>query len=231
MNNNQQNPNWNQNNQDRNQDRNQAAMPNDPNPQNQNNIPGMPNANMGFQPGIMPYGMPHFMSQLQMGGVPPQQMPQHMYPGQNMMPNTGAEQQPRQQVQEENSVKLTENNQKDLSKDRQNDANENQIEKRESKEEGGEGKSIDDNAIGNSQQEDIQKQQDRVRNQEIENAKDNQNPNLIQNQAQALNQAQNQAQIQAQNQNQAQNQEHDEDDEDVKYNLRKRSRKENPYYY
>lgn len=86
MNNNQQNPNWNPNNQDgsgENMNKEGAANP-------QMNMANMPGGNMEFPAGMMPYGVPNFMSQLQMQGMPPGVNMAAMFPGgQGMMPQDG----------------------------------------------------------------------------------------------------------------------------------------------
>jgi hypothetical protein len=67
-----------------------GSMPNDQNQQNRMNMPGnMHGGGMGFQPGMMNYGMPSFMSQLS-GPMGNQQMPYGMFPGNPQMMNQGA---------------------------------------------------------------------------------------------------------------------------------------------
>lgn len=97
---NQQNPSNNQGNTGNNAQK--GGMHNDPNQQNRMNMPGnMHGGGMGFQPGMMNYGMPSFMSQLS-GPMGAQQMPYGMFPGNPQMMAQGGnpmKNQPQQDAQ------------------------------------------------------------------------------------------------------------------------------------
>jgi hypothetical protein len=205
---------------------------NNNNPNRMNNIPGnMHGGNMGFQPGMMNYGMPSFMSHLSMGGMPNQQMPQGMFPnGQQMMNQEGGDGKQGKQQNQDNQQNTGNNQAKDNNSNRlakseepkdqsklQGEAKNAHVEKQDNKSEGGEGKCAYKDLIVNNTDKGQEKDE-----------KD------LQNQGEALKRIEKHNQERREennNNNDDQNEANEGEDEDGKYNLRKRSRKENPSYY
>lgn len=242
MNNNQQNPNWNPNN----QEGSKGNMPNEgnANPQmNMANMPvgSMPGQNMQFPPGMMPYGMPNFMSHLQMGNMPQNpNMAGGMYPGApGMMPQDGSNA-PNNASSDQNQAKPEENSNNPpkpagAEENNQAPAAESQVEKREANPEaeptpGGEGKALDENAITQGAiQENPPASAAPAPAQAPSQAQPQQQPQ-IQGQVPTEQQPQNMPPQHLMGENSKENMNEGED-EDGKYNLRKRSRKELPHYY
>lgn len=228
----QNNPGSNQNNQGN--DGGKGSNPNDQNNQNRMGMPGgMHGGPMGFQPGMMNYGMPNFMSHLSAGGIPNQHMPYGMYQqNPQMMGQDGGNQQkmqnqPNQKPSGQQDGYKQGGNQdrpnksqdpKDQSK-LQGEAKNSQLEKRVPKSEG-EGKRMDENAL--------------AKNPSNNHDDDEEDDEGLEKQGEALKRIEkhNQARRDAKDESRDdQNHGNEGEDEDGKYNLRRRTRKENPYYY
>mgnify|MGYP007079444781 CR=1 FL=1 len=162
---------------------------------------------MGFQPGMMNYGMPSFMSHLSMGGMPNQQMPQGMFPnGQQMMNQEGGDNKKSKPQNQDNQQNAGNNQAKDSNSNRlakseepkdqsklQGEAKNAHVEKQDNKSEGGEGKNMDQNIIDKNtdkaqekDEKDLQNQGEalkRIEKHNQERRRENNNNNEEQNEA------------------------------------------------
>jgi len=182
--------------------------------------PGMPTQPMGFQPGMMNFGAPNFMQHLaSMGGMPGGQMPGAMYqayPGMMNQPNL------KQEIQ--NKVPPGMNPAKDNYSMGQTDL-----------------KNIEgskDRQVKSEDMKDQSKLQGEAKNAQIEkrtNSADKGDINEMSGKQDDPNKKpkgqDGENRDNQRNEDKVKKMEPEGEDDDGKYNLRKRTRKENPYYY